>query len=159
MTPRRYNPGMPATDLDADLRHRVYAALARGERAPLAADLSAAVGSPLPEVRAALERLHAAHALVLDEATREVRMALPFSAVATAYRVEADGRRWDVNCAWDAIAAVRLLGLRDARLHDAGGPGRDARVLAVSGGLLSDADGVLSFPRPAWRWWDDIVFT
>jgi hypothetical protein len=64
-------------------------------------------------VRAALERLHAAHALVLDGDTREVRMALPFSNVATAYCVESAGRTWDANCAWDALALVRLLGLRD----------------------------------------------
>jgi hypothetical protein len=150
---------VPSADLDADLRHRVYAALARGEGAPLAAELAAAVGSPLAEVREGLERLHAAHALVLDGAAREVRMALPFSAVPTAYRVEADGRRWNVNCAWDTLGAARLLGLREARIHDAGGPGREGRVLAISGGRLLETDGVIAMPRPAWRWWDDIVFT
>jgi hypothetical protein len=43
----------------------------------------------MPEVRAGLERLDATHALVLDRATREVRMSLPFSNVPTHHRVEA----------------------------------------------------------------------
>lgn len=144
---------------DRQIRHLVYAALARGAAAPTAAALASALGIPAADVRAGLERLHAAHALVLDADTREVRMALPFSNVPTAYRVEAGGRAYAVNCAWDALAAARLLALPEARLVDDGAAGREARVLRVRGGELVDRDGILSFPRPAWRWWEDIVFT
>lgn len=148
-----------SASLDRAVRHRVYAALARGERAPAALALAAATGAGPADVRAALERLHAAHALVLDATTREVRMALPFSNAPTAYRVEAGGRAYAVNCAWDALAAARLLALAEARIVDDGAADREARVLRVRGGELVERDGVLSFPRPAWRWWEDIVFT
>jgi hypothetical protein len=110
-------------------------------------------------VRECLERLHAAHALVLDAETREVRMALPFSSIPTAYRVEACGRSWNANCAWDSIAIVRLLGLQEARIIDQGAPGREGRVLTVTAGSLLERNGVISLPLPAWQWWDDIVFT
>jgi Alkylmercury lyase len=110
-------------------------------------------------VREGLERLHAAHALVLDQVTREVRMALPFSNVPTPYRLESHGRSWNANCAWDAIALARLLDLRRAVLVDAGGAGRPGRALGVADGRPVERDGVISLPRPAWRWWDDIVFT
>jgi hypothetical protein len=147
------------TSPDAQLRHRIYAAMAQGAPAPTAVALAATLGVAVEEVRAGLERLDAAHALVLDAATREVRMALPFSNVPTAYRVEARGLAWSVNCAWDALALPRLLGLAEARLVDAGGKGREGRVLTVAGGELVEREGVVSFPRPASRWWDDIVFT
>ncbi len=144
---------------DQELRQRVYSALARGARAPGASSLAATLGVGVDEVREGLERLHAAHALVLDAVTREVRMALPFSNIPTAYRVESGGRSWDVNCAWDSLALVQLLGLQEARIVDQGGPGREGRVLTVVDGDLVEKDGVISSPRPAWQWWDDIVFT
>lgn len=146
-------------DLYQELRYRTYSALARGERAPVASSLATTLGFSLAEVREGLERLHAAHALVLDAGTREIRMALPFSNVPTAYRVEAGGRFWNANCAWDSLAIVRLLGLEQARILDLGGPAREGRELAVEDGSLVDRDGVISLPRPASQWWDDIVYT
>ena len=111
--PPRYHGLMAASpDLDRVVRHRVYSALAAAERAPNAAALALSLRVEVADVRAALERLHAAHALVLDAATREVRMALPFSNGTTSYRVESGDRAWDANCAWDALALVRLLDLR-----------------------------------------------
>jgi hypothetical protein len=150
---------MTSPSLDQRIRHRVYAALAQGAPAPSAASLAATFGVPTAEARAALERLHAAHLLVLDAETREIRMALPFSNVPTAYRVDGPGTSWNANCAWDALALTRLLHLREARVVDEGGVGREGRVLNVVEGELVEKDGVISVPRPAWRWWDDIVFT
>jgi len=150
---------MDPAALDRELRFRVYEAFATAGRAPPSAALARALDVGVEAVRASLERLDAAHALVLDRATREVRMALPFSNVPTHYRVEAGAGAWDVNCAWDALAVVRLLALDGARIVDDGAPGREARTLRVAGGALLDRDGVISVPLPAWRWWDDLVFT
>jgi len=144
---------------DQRIRHHVYSALARGAHAPTAASLAATLGVPVGAARDSLERLHAARALVLDARTREVRMASPFSNISTAYRVEGQGSSWNANCAWDALAIVRLLHLQDARIIDDGGHGRERRVLTVVDGDLVERDGVISSPRPAWRWWEDIVFT
>jgi hypothetical protein len=148
-----------SADLDLAVRHHVYSAMARRGRTPVAARLALELGAGPGEVRDSLERLHQGHALVLDEATREVRMALPFSNVPTAYRVESGDRSWDANCAWDSLALVRLLGLHEARILDHGGPGREGRTLTVVDGELVERDGVISSARPAWRWWEDIVFT
>jgi hypothetical protein len=148
-----------AAHLDQELRHRVYLALAAGQQAPQASSLAADLGAGLPDVREGLERLHAAHALVLDAATREVRMAMPFSNVPTAYRVDSGHLSWYANCAWDSLSLVRLLKLRDARIVDQGSIGREGRTLRVLAGELLQRDGVISLPLPAWQWWDDIVFT
>lgn len=150
---------MTSPSLDQRIRHHVYSALAQGTQAPSAASLAATLGLSAADVHRGLERLHAAHLLVLDAETREVRMASPFSNVPTAYRVEGQGTSWIANCAWDALALTRLLHLREARIVDQGGDGREARVLNVVDGELNEKDGVISMPRAAWRWWEDIVFT
>jgi hypothetical protein len=150
---------MTSPSLDQRIRHRIYSALAQGAPAPTVASLAAMFGVPAAEVRGGLERLNAAHLLVLDAETREVRMASPFSCVPTAYRVERQGTSWDANCAWDALALTRLLHLREARIVDRGGNEREGRILNVVEGELADKEGVISIPRPAWRWWEDIVFT
>jgi len=85
-------------------------------------------------------------------------MALPFSNVPTAHHVEsgprpgtstAPGTPWP----WCGSSTFR----RPASLTKVGR--RERRVLMVVGGDLVQRDGVISFPQPAWRWWDDIVFT
>jgi hypothetical protein len=87
-----------------DLRNRTYAAFVELGRAPAAAELGEEA-----EVRTGWRQLHEAHALVLNPATDEIRMANPFSAVPTAYRVHADGRWWYANCAWDAFGVLSAL--------------------------------------------------
>src|SRR3712207_8826731 len=52
--------------------------------------------------------LHDAHALVVDD-DGELLMAAPFSAVPTPFGVEAAGRRWHANCAWDAFGGCAAL--------------------------------------------------
>ena len=102
-------------------------------------------------------RLHHAHALVLSPAADELRMANPFSAVPTAYRVHAQGRWWYANCAWDAfgvLAALDVDGRIESSCPDCGEPyALDVSEHATSSHLLFHC------LVPAARWWDDIVFT
>jgi hypothetical protein len=138
---------------DIAIRNRTYARFVELGRAPTAAE----VGEP-DEVLAAWRRLHDAHALVLNVATDELRMANPFSAVPTAYRVEADGRWWYANCAWDAFgicAALRSDGRIETSCPDCG----DALVVEVSRERPDDDSLVFQCLVPARDWWKDIVFT
>ena len=106
-----------------------------------------------------MRRLHDAHALVLQPDGTEIRMLNPFSAVETAYRVEAGGRSWFANCAWDALgipAALHVDGRIDAACPDCG----DRLELEVRDGeLVRGAELLVHFVVPARRWWDDIAFT
>ena len=109
------------------------------------------------EARAAYERLHERHALFLDPQTREVRMAFPFSAVPTRFLVRANGRSYLANCAWDMLgvpAALHSDAEIEAHYTEDGSPAR----LSVEGGQLR-GDGVVHFPLPLRRWYDDLVFT
>jgi hypothetical protein len=95
---------------------------------------------------------------VLNEATDELLMANPFSAVPTAYRVRAAGRWWYANCAWDAFgvcAALHVDGRIAASCPDCG---KTMRV-AVDGGKPHDDSLVFHCLVPARQWWDDIAFT
>jgi Alkylmercury lyase len=135
------------------IRNRTYGLIAELGRVPLAAE----VGPP-EEVRAAWRRLHEEHALVLDPRGEEIRMANPFSAVATPYRVEAAGRRWFGSCAWDAfgiLAALEADGVIETVCPDCG----DAIALSVDSGRPDDESLVFHCLVPAADWWDDIVFT
>ena len=142
---------MDAADLD--LRNETYARFVELGRAPRAAEIG-----PAAAVHAVWRRLHDAHALVLDGATGELRMANPFSAVPTAFRVHADGRSWYANCAWDAFgicAALRVDGVIETSCPDCGDPLR----VEVRDQRPDDDTLLFHCLVPAARWWEDIVFT
>jgi len=135
------------------MRNRTYAAFVELGRAPAAAEL----GNE-DEVKEAWKQLHDAHALVLNPATAELRMANPFSAGPTAYRVQADGRWWYANCAWDAfgiLSALNADGRVESSCPDCGEP----YSVEVAEQTIDRRDLLFHCLVPAPRWWDDIVFT
>jgi Alkylmercury lyase len=142
---------------DIELRNATYQRFAVLGRAPTAGDIAEATARPEEEVRAAWRRLHDAHALVLDEAG-DIRMANPFSAVPTTFRVQAAGMDWFANCAWDAFgigAALHVDSVIDTQCADCDEPIR----LAVHDGRPDDAALVFHVLVPAVDWWQDIGFT
>src|ERR687885_532245 len=104
--------------MDVELRNATYAAFVDLGRAPTAAEVAAGRGATREDVVAGWRELHDAHALVLNPATDELRMANPFSAVPTAYRVHACGRWWYANCAWDAFGICAALHADDRLAPD-----------------------------------------
>ena len=144
---------------DLQIRNHVYAAFVGEGRAQTTDETAAALELAEDEVAAAYRRLDDAHALVLDPGTDEIRMLNPFSAVETPHRVEAGGRSWFANCAWDALgipASLQTDGSVSSECPDCGEPlGLDVR----GGELVRGADLLVHFVVPARRWWDDIAFT
>jgi Alkylmercury lyase len=136
-----------------DLRNRTYAAFVELGRAPMAGELG-----DEHQVRAGWRELHEAHALVLDPATNEIRMANPFSAVPTAYRVEAAGRWWYGNCAWDAFGIPAALGV-DGRIESSCPDCGEPYAVEVGDRQSNRSDLLFHCLVPAAHWWDDIVFT
>jgi hypothetical protein len=93
---------------------------------------------PHVEDRATLRALADRHVVVLDDDERIV-MAHPFAAHRDGTRVDAGGRTWWGNCAWDAYGIVAALELGEA-------------TIAPDGELFHVA-------VPARDWWADIGFT
>jgi hypothetical protein len=145
-------------DADLRLRNLTYARFAQLGRAPTAAEIAAASGRSRAEVIAGWKRLHAEHALVLNQESTELIIASPFSGVPTAYRVQAAGRSWYGNCAWDAFgicAALHADGEVESSCPDCG---HELRI-AVRDHRPDDGSLLFHCLVPAARWWDDIVFT
>ena len=143
---------------DLALRNLTYARFVELGRAPTLQEVANASGLSSDEVWAGWNRLHNDHALVLQTHSREIRMANPFSAVPTAYRVNAGGRWWYANCAWDAFgvcAALHVDGRIEASCADCGEP----LTIEVRDEQPDDATLLFHCLVPAVRWWDDIVFT
>ena len=142
---------MDAADLA--LRNRTYGLFVELGRAPSASELG-----DERDVKEGWRRLHEAHAIVLNPATDELRMANPFSAVPTAYRVHARGRWWYANCAWDAFGILAALdddGLIESSCPDCGEP----YTLEVIEQAPNLDDLLFHCLVPAGQWWADIVFT
>ena len=145
-------------DDDIALRNLTYKQFVELGRGPTLHDIAAATGSTPDDVWSGWQRLHDDHALVLQSHARELRMANPFSAVPTAYRVFAEGRWWYANCAWDAFgvcAALHANGRIEASCADCGEP----IIVDVRNELPDNESLVFHCVVPAVRWWDDIVFT
>jgi hypothetical protein len=115
------------------LRARIFAAFAATGEPP-----------PVPD-SADLRALAEAHVVVLSEQS-EIRMAHPFAGHREGARVDADGRTWWGNCAWDGFGIVHALGLQDATITA-------QRLTAADPGV------VFEVAVPAARWWEDIADT
>jgi hypothetical protein len=143
---------------DLGVRRATYGLFVELGRAPTLTEVGEASKLSAGEVEDSWRRLHDAHALVLNPATTELRMANPFSAVPTAYRVHARGRWWFANCAWDAFgicAALHVDGRIETSCADCGEP-----IAVEVHDERPDVDSlVFHCLVPAQHWWDDIVFT
>lgn len=102
-------------------------------------------------------RLHDGHALVLDDAGR-IRMANPFAAQPTPFRVEAGGRSWYANCAWDSFGIGAALKV-DSTIQTECPDCQTLIDIEVRGGRPDDTDLIFHVMVPAASWWNDIGYT
>jgi hypothetical protein len=79
-------------------------------------------------------------------------MAHPFAAHRDGARVDAGGRTWWGNCAWDALGIVAALGLPDATVT-----AQNVAVRVRDG--VPEERVLFHVAVPAAHWWDDIAHT
>jgi len=143
---------------DVDVRVEVYRFFVEQGRPPVANEVATSLGTTQAAMEDAFRRLADAHVLVLAPGTPYIWMANPFSALPTAYPVEAAGRRWFANCIWDALGVVAMLG-GDGKVTTWCADCGERLVTEVAGNTLVGGDGVVHFAVPAAYWWDDIGFS
>ena len=102
-----------------------------------------------------LDRLHA---FFLDPGTLNIRIANPFSAVPTDFRVHAQGQEYWANCGWDALGIPAALHA-DATIDAACAQSGEPLSLTVKDGRLLPTDAVVHFLVPFARWYEDMIFT
>jgi hypothetical protein len=143
---------------DLVLRRLTYGLLVDLARAPTASEVAEAAGRTTSDVLAGWRRLHDQHALVLNDGRTEIRMANPFSAVPTAYRVLAKGTWWYGNCAWDAFGICAAFG-SDGRIESSCPDCGEPIAVVVDDEEPDDRTLLFHCLVPAYKWWDDIVYT
>jgi hypothetical protein len=161
-TPRPTDKNAGMDNADVALRNLTYRMFVELGRAPTVQEVAASGGITVDEVSQVWRRLSEQQAIVLEdgagEGATELRMVNPFSAVATPHRVQAAGRWWYANCAWDAFgicAALHVDGRIAATCPDCG-QGIDVET---HDGRPDDDTLLFHCLVPAAQWWDDIVFT
>lgn len=142
-------------ETDLELRRLIYDQLMGGGPVPVKTALARAAKIDLRETSAGLERLAAAHMLVL-QGDGEILMANPFSAVPTPFVVSTAQHSWYGNCIWDAMG-IAAMTRREALVEASCGCCGSAMTLRVPQDCRAD-ERVAHFAIPAARWWDDIVF-
>ncbi|MBL8079823.1 MAG: hypothetical protein JNM55_17785 [Anaerolineales bacterium] len=152
-----------------DVRAFVYRYFADTTRAPSTEDTARHFNISKEEAGKIYTELNHRHAFFLEPETLTIRMANPFSAIPTDFKVHANGKTYFANCAWDMLgipAALHCDATIDAVFTESNGPVqleiRDGQI--AQGGVLAAEDGGLSdmlvhFPLPFSRWYDDLVFT
>jgi hypothetical protein len=147
------------TDLVRDIRLHVLRTAMDTTAVPSASETAASLRISDEQAVEAYRHLSEGHVYVLEprDSTR-LRMANPFSAVPTAFKVEASGKSYYGNCVWDGLGIVSLMGgsgQLTTRCPDCG----ETLTLGVSDRALVHEEGVVHFSIPAAYWWDDIIYT
>jgi len=150
---------MTPTESDWQIRLHIFETLAASGHAPIAQDLAADVGIAIDDVRLALQRLQAAHALVLREGSGDILMAHPLSASPTDYRVLLGDTALYANCAWDSLGIPAMLG-KDVRVQARHPLSGELIQYGIDAGqLVGCRDAMVHFALPFRQWYADIVDT
>ena len=127
--------------------------------APTVSDIAQTLNAPVSDIQAAFDELHTKRLLVPEpgDATR-IRMAAPFSAVPTSFKVHTQGKRYDANCVWDGLGILAALHT-DGMVRARDGHSREAMTLVIRDGSPKPTPCVIHFAVPAAHWWDDAIYT
>ena len=145
-------------DFDVEVKLAVYRYFAETAAPPTVRDLARRIDVSDAAVRESFARLRSQRLLLLEDDGESIRMAPPFSGVPTQHVVEAGGRAYYANCAWDALgipAALHTEARVLSRCEQSGEPLR----LSVGLGGPEPSSWLFHCPVPAAHWWDDLVFT
>jgi hypothetical protein len=128
-------------------------------RVPDAGEVAQALGLSKDVVIDAYGRLHDGHVVVLEPgSTDRLRMANPFSAVPTPFRVQIGEQSWWGNCVWDGLGIIAALGgsgVMATTCLDCGEP----EAVGIADWQLQHGSGVAYIGVPARSWWDNAIYT
>lgn len=145
----------PLTLMDLRVRRAILETFAAGA-IPTRTSVMQVLGIDDRDVTASYVALAACHVIVPDDATGEVWMAMPFSAVPTHFRVVAGGRSMWANCAWDAFGIAAALDTDVSFVSPCPVSGVPVSAGVRLGVPFADAGAMVHVGVPAPRWWDDI---
>jgi hypothetical protein len=144
--------------IDLAIRTFVYQHFVQEARPPSVAETATQFNLPDAEINHSYQLLHDNHFFFLEPGTTFIRMANPFSAIPTKFKVQIGSMTYWANCAWDMLgipAALHKDAVVEAKYEDVG----ETAVLTVKSGQVQHDGGVIHFPLPVRQWYDDLIFT
>lgn len=137
----------------------IYRTVAETTRVPTVADVARQLHAPVGTIQAAFEELHGQKLLVPEpgDPTR-VRMAPPFSAIETPFRVTVGNKDYWANCVWDSLGVAAALH-GDAVVHTTDGHTGEPMTLEVRGGAPVPVPCAIHFAVPMAHGGDDIIYS
>lgn len=145
-------------DQTENLRTTVLDFFVREHRSPSVDELSKLTRSSERDVRAGLVSLADQHAMAVHPRTGEIRMAHPFSAVPSHFRVDSAGGSWWPNCAWCGLGILAMLRKSGTVLSVCATCERPF-AWTVHDGRIQHSEEVVHVALPAWEWWIDVSRT
>ena len=146
------------TDLDFKIRTQIYRHFGEHGSPPSVQQTASLLNAEEDAVRGSFHKLHARHMLFLEPGTDSVRMANPFSAIPTRYRVTSAQKQWWANCAWDAFGIAAALKI-DVQIEASYADLQQTVALQVRDGGVDGKNHMIYFPLPCRQWYDDLIFT
>ena len=140
------------------VRHFVYNHFADTTQPPSLEEIAAHFKISVEEATELYNELNNRHAFFLEPETLTIRMAWPFSAVKTNFKVQANGKTYYANCAWDMLGIPVLL-QSDVVIEAVCTESNDSVQIEIRNGQVTNSDLLIHFPLSFSRWYDDVVFT
>lgn len=147
-----------ANDLDLAIRYFVYQHFVREARPPAVLETAQEFDLTEAQAKVAYQRLHHNHFFFLEPGTTNIRMANPFSALPTKFKVQVGQTSYWANCAWDMLgipAALQADATITARFEDS----QEMVEMTVKHDKVQHKCGVVHFPLPVRQWYDDLILT
>jgi hypothetical protein len=141
------------------VRAFIYEHFVKTTCAPRVTDIAENLGLTTEQATQVLLALHEKHAIFLEPGTVNIRIANPFSAIPTPFRVDIHGQTYVANCAWDCFGIVAALHASEASIYSTcAHSGADLHLRVTQDSVSSNGE-VVHFLVPFQNWYDDLVFT
>jgi hypothetical protein len=145
-------------DFDLQLRAAVYRHFADRAQAPSLTEMCRVMRARPADVKEAYARLYARRMLVLMPDGESIRMAPPFSGIATQHRVRANGKEYFANCAWDSFGIPAALHA-ECDVISRCEQSRASLHIRLGQQGPPQSSWIFHAAVPAAHWWRDIVYT
>jgi len=143
---------------DLQVRYHVYRFFADNCVAPSYQQIANLLSAENENVRVSFHKLHERHMIFLEPNRDSIRMANPFSARPTRFKVISGNKQWWANCAWDSLGIAAALGI-DVQIKARYPDTQETVDLQVKDRRVDGKNHMVYFPLPCGQWYDDLIFT
>ncbi len=100
--------GTIISEFDLQVRYQIYHFFVNHCVAPSYQQIANSLNAENENVRVSFHKLHERHMIFLERNSDSIRMANPFSAIPTKFKVISGNKQWWANCAWDSLVPYEL---------------------------------------------------